>query len=101
MAGLDPHLCGSGRLNLDLASAGGNEERQGSALAGLGRFEEAEPLILAGLEGVARDRGHAHRRTFEALQRANRLYEDWGKLEQAAAYRARLPEPYWVGRESE
>ena len=71
----------------------------GAALAGLGRFEQAEPLLLAGYEIITEDRGPRHRRTYQALQRIIFLYEKWGKPQEAAEYRAKLPEPYWL-RES-
>ena len=69
----------------------------GAALAGLGRFEEAEPLLLDGHRGLA-ERAEAipdevrevKRRA--AVARIVRLDEDWGKPEQAERWRRRLSE---------
>ena len=69
----------------------------GAALAGLGRFEEAEPMLLDGQQGLA-ERAEAipdvvrELRQREAVARLVRLYEDWGKPEQAEGWRRRLPE---------
>jgi serine/threonine-protein kinase len=66
----------------------------GAALVGQGRFAEAEPLVVPGYEGMkARETRIAvdercHVR--EAAKRVVRLYEDWGKTEHAAAWKASL-----------
>jgi tetratricopeptide (TPR) repeat protein len=60
----------------------------GEALAKAGRFEEAEPLLLAAYEKLDPPEGLAHRRE-EALRRIVDLYEAWGKEEPAAKWRAR------------
>ena len=69
----------------------------GGALLGQGRCAEAEPLIVPGYEGVKqREAKIAVPETFrlrEAAERAVRLYEDWGKTEQATAWKARLGMP--------
>ncbi len=68
----------------------------GAALSGLGRFGEAEPLLLNSYPIIVQDRGPKHRRTYEALQRIINLYKAWNKPEKTTIYRAKLPEPYWI-----
>jgi tetratricopeptide (TPR) repeat protein len=66
----------------------------GEVLAGQEKFAEAEPILLLGYEGLiqrkttipAADRSAGKR----AGQRILRLYQDWGQLEKAAVWRARL-----------
>ena len=62
----------------------------GACLAGLGRFEEAEPLLLNSYPKIAKDRGPTHRRTREALRRIVQLYTLWGKPEAGKMYHALL-----------
>ena len=62
----------------------------GVALAGLGRFQEAEQHVLESYEKIRDNRGAGRRRTREALERIIFLYEQWGKPDQAAKWRARL-----------
>jgi tRNA A-37 threonylcarbamoyl transferase component Bud32 len=66
----------------------------GGSLLGQGKFTEAEPLILAGYEGLkAREaKIPVSKRPClaEAAERVVRLYERWNKPEQAAAWKARL-----------
>jgi tetratricopeptide (TPR) repeat protein len=62
----------------------------GACLAALGRFEEAEPLVLRGYPAVKDVLGEQHRLTRLALQRIVTLYQAWGRLEEAAEYRALL-----------
>jgi len=59
----------------------------GHCLSRTGRYEEAEPLLLAGLETVRADRGDDDRRTITANKRVVELYELWDKPEAAARYR--------------
>lgn len=63
----------------------------GACLAGQSRFEEAEPLVVNSYPVISSDRGTRHRRTIEACGRIIELYDAWGKPQEAAAYRARLP----------
>jgi tetratricopeptide (TPR) repeat protein len=70
----------------------------GAALLGQGAYAEAEPLLVAGYEGLkAREkeipRFFARYRLAEAGGRIVRLYEARGQLEQAAAWRSRLKGP--------
>lgn len=66
----------------------------GEALTRLGRFDEAEPLVLEGYQGVdARKVGlgpgqdsYLH----DAARRVVGLYEAWNKPDEAAAWRAKL-----------
>jgi hypothetical protein len=69
----------------------------GAALAGQTKYAEAEPLIVQGYEGLkAREaRIPASRKPSltEAAARVVRLYEAWGKPDQATAWKARLGMP--------
>jgi non-specific serine/threonine protein kinase/serine/threonine-protein kinase len=69
----------------------------GSALAGLRKFAEAEPLMTRGYEGLASTLptmpGDYRRKVVEAHDRLVRLYEAWGKPEKAAEWRTKLPRP--------
>ena len=62
----------------------------GSALAGLGQFEEAERRMIDGYQGLrAREATIPVSRRSEirsAAERVARLYQDWGKPEEAAAW---------------
>jgi eukaryotic-like serine/threonine-protein kinase len=66
----------------------------GVALAGQKKYAEAEPLILAGSEGLkAREDqipAPAKGRLTEAGERVVQLYENMGKPEQAALWRTKL-----------
>jgi hypothetical protein len=66
----------------------------GGALLGQERYAEAEPLIVPGYEGL---KAHEAKipppgkvRLPEAAERVVRLYEAWGKPEQATAWKAKL-----------
>jgi serine/threonine protein kinase/tetratricopeptide (TPR) repeat protein len=71
----------------------------GGSLLGQQKYEEAEPLLRRGYEGLkARERTiQADERTCltEALERLVQLYDAWGKPEQAKQWRAKQvpPEP--------
>jgi hypothetical protein len=66
----------------------------GGALLGQGRYDEAEPLITHGYEGMevraAKIPALSKPRLAEAAVRVVRLYEAWGKPEKAGAWKARL-----------
>jgi hypothetical protein len=66
----------------------------GGALLGQGRHAEAEPLIVSGYEGMKarEDRipSASKIRLREASERLVRLYEAWGKPDQATAWKAKL-----------
>ena len=66
----------------------------GGALLGQGRYAEAEPLIVPGYEGMkaraAKIPAPAKPPCPEAAERVVRLYEAWGRPEQAAAWKAKL-----------
>jgi serine/threonine protein kinase/Tfp pilus assembly protein PilF len=55
------------------------------------RFDEAERLLLAAREQLDATYGPTDRRTTEATHQLVSLYEQWGKPDRAAAYRAALP----------
>jgi hypothetical protein len=69
----------------------------GGSLLGQGRYAEAEPRVVAGYEGLkARESRMAvpeHSRLLEAAERVVRLYEDWGKPDQATAWKAQVGMP--------
>jgi serine/threonine protein kinase/tetratricopeptide (TPR) repeat protein len=66
----------------------------GDALLGQGEFAAAEGLVVSGFEGMkvreAKMPAAARPRLAEAAERVVRLYEAWGKPEQAAAWKAKL-----------
>jgi tetratricopeptide (TPR) repeat protein len=66
----------------------------GEALGGQGRYGEAEPPIVAGYEGLKARAAKIPRTAppflSEAAARLVRLYEAWGKPDQAAAWKAKL-----------
>jgi tetratricopeptide (TPR) repeat protein/tRNA A-37 threonylcarbamoyl transferase component Bud32 len=69
----------------------------GAALAGQKKYNEAEPLILAGYEGLkareAQIPAPAQSRLAEAAARVVRLYEAWDKPVQATAWKTKLGMP--------
>ena len=69
----------------------------GGSLLGQKKFADAEPLILAGYEGMKAREGKipalGKPPLAEAAKRVVRLYEDWGKSEQAAAWKAKVGMP--------
>ena len=62
----------------------------GDCLVSLGRFDEAEPLLLNSYERIQGVFGPTRREPELALQRIVRLYDGWGRPEDAARYRALL-----------
>jgi len=62
----------------------------GAALTGLGRYAEAERLLLNAYPILKEQRGDVPC-TRDTLRRLVTLYEAWGKPEKAAEYRALLP----------
>jgi hypothetical protein len=69
----------------------------GGSLLGQGRHAEAEPLVVAGYEGMraraARIPVPKRSRLLEAAERVVRLYEEWSKPEQAATWKTKLGMP--------
>jgi hypothetical protein len=69
----------------------------GGALLIQGRYAEAEPLVCAGYEGMkAREDRIAfpeRSRLREAAERVIRLYQEWGKPDQATTWKAKLGMP--------
>ena len=65
----------------------------GACLVGLGRFSEAEPLLLEAYPVLER-RANGRPRLFwiAALESIIQLYEAWGKPDRAAEWRAKLAE---------
>ncbi len=69
----------------------------GGALLGQKKYEQAEPLIIAGYEGLkARESKvpkNAKAQVADARDRVIALYESWDKPEKAAEWRTRLMKP--------
>ncbi len=69
----------------------------GGSLLGQRKYAEAEPLIVAGYEGMkareARIPAPAKPRLPESAERVVKLYEDWGKQDKVAEWRAKLARP--------
>jgi hypothetical protein len=68
----------------------------GGALLGQQKYADAQPLLLAGYQGLKQREAEIPAKSkkllTEALQRLVRLYDAWGKPEQAEAWRQRLVE---------
>jgi tetratricopeptide (TPR) repeat protein len=66
----------------------------GGALLGQGKYAEAEPLVIGGYDGMkareAKIPAYGKYRLSEAAEHVVRLYEAWGKPEQATAWKAKL-----------
>jgi len=85
-------MSGTGNQNLQLWDTFERQSLLGASLAGQGKYAEAEPLLIAGFEGLKKlspaisvDAGLP-----EAGQRLVRLYSAWGKPEKAGEWRLRL-----------
>jgi len=63
----------------------------GSALRELGRYEEAEELLVRGFEDLLAGPGPGDRWTLDALRRVVEFYEVTGRAPEAARYRAMIP----------
>lgn len=63
----------------------------GECLLGQRRFEQAEPLLLECQQRLSESMGAQHFRTRGAVDNLVKLYEAWGKPDQAADWRAKLP----------
>ena len=66
----------------------------GASLLGQGKFADAEPLVLGGYEGLNARKRKIHSpfepRLGEAAARVVRLYEIWGKPDQARMWKNKL-----------
>ena len=60
----------------------------GRCLVALREFQQAEDLLLQSYPVLAQKRGAQHRSTRTALQALVKLYQEWGKPQQAAKYAA-------------
>ncbi len=65
----------------------------GEALAGLERYDEAETHLLDGHAGLdaSLPGGRRTKKLPPSIERLVRLYDAWGKPDQAAEWRAKLP----------
>ena len=67
----------------------------GASLLGQKKYAEAEPLLLAGYEGMKQREGQippqGKIRLTEALERVVQLYDDWGRKDKADEWRKQLP----------
>lgn len=59
----------------------------GDCYRGLGRYAEAEELILEAYDSLVESQGPENGRTRRAARRLVRLYEDWGRPDDAERYR--------------
>jgi len=70
------------------------ESMLGAALAAQKKYSDAEELLLSGYQGMLERQDTLPASERGALERAGKsivqLYQDWGKLEQAARWRTRL-----------
>jgi len=66
--------------------------RLGEALLRLAQFEEAEPELLRGAEGLLAAQESAHVAPDSAMTIVIRLYDDWGRSGEAARWRRRRTE---------
>src|SRR5207302_1945190 len=68
----------------------------GGSLVGQKKFAEAEPLILAGYEGMkareAKVPAPEKPRLKQAAERVVQLYDDWGKKEKSEEWRKKMTE---------
>ena len=68
----------------------------GASLLGQKKYAGAEPVLKRGYDGLLRSQAslaphlNAARRMTEALERLIRLYDAWGKTDQAAEYKQKL-----------
>ncbi len=62
----------------------------GGCLAALGRYQEAERLLLDGDAVMVKALGRDHDRTVDGLHRIIDLYDAWNKAELATVYRSKL-----------
>jgi hypothetical protein len=69
------------------------ESLLGGCLTALGRYEEAESLLLGSYARIAPTGEEADDPTRAACQRIIDLYEIWGDPEKAAEWRTKLPKP--------
>jgi Flp pilus assembly protein TadD len=73
------------------------ESMLGASLAGRGEFGKAEPLLLSGYQGLSSRASTIPAPNRPSLDHAGerivRLYQAWGKPEQAADWRSRLGRP--------
>ncbi len=65
--------------------------RYGVSLAGVGRFDEAQTIMLQGEAALEKALGPQTTRVNAAIRDIVRMYEKWGKADEANQWRARLP----------
>jgi non-specific serine/threonine protein kinase/serine/threonine-protein kinase len=84
----------SGFKRLNLWPRFHNESLLGASLLGQKQFDKAESLLIKGYKGLKQRAAEIpaplQRHVSEAGERVVRLYEDWGKPEEAAKWRANL-----------
>ena len=59
---------------------------EGAALAGLKKYDEAEPLLIRSYDVLSADKGALPVFVTETTERVVSLYEDWGRAEEAKKY---------------
>jgi tetratricopeptide (TPR) repeat protein len=91
---LRPALDSKKKKSPDTWNRYNTEAMLGASLAGQGRYSEAEKLLLTGYEGLRKRESTIPSPDRSAVQHAEerivRLYQDWGKPEEAAEWREKL-----------
>jgi non-specific serine/threonine protein kinase/serine/threonine-protein kinase len=84
------------RIGPDGWQAFNAKTRLGANLAGQKKYAAAEPLLLAGYQGLKQREGQIagdrNARLAEAVERLAQLYDAWGQIEKAEAWRKKLAE---------
>lgn len=69
----------------------------GAALAGQGKYVEAEPLLVSGYEGLVQHQASIPQSNRSSMRQAGErivhLYEDWKKPPKAAEWRTKIQRP--------
>ena len=64
----------------------------GAHFLSLGRYADAEPLLIEAFDKLRKLKGPRDPNTVQTLRRLVRLYEQWGKAEEALRFRTLLRE---------
>jgi serine/threonine protein kinase/Tfp pilus assembly protein PilF len=75
----------------DVSGLAALQRRLAECLYGLGRFEEAEPWFLRGAAPILEEASADAERKQKTCERLARFYDDWGRADEAAAWRAQTP----------
>jgi tetratricopeptide (TPR) repeat protein len=84
------------KLNSGIWGQYDTETILGASLAGQGKYAEGEPLLLSGYQSLVERQNRIptdYPAVFDAGERIIRLYTDWGKPDEASAWRDKLHTP--------